>query len=76
MIVNSLLKDDELTMLMQVLQENRDAIVWSISDIKGISPQIVMHKILLEEDCKPRVESQRRLNPGSPKERWYNSGKK
>ena len=57
MIVNSLLKDDELTMLMQVLQENRDSIAWSISDVKGISPQIVMHKILLEEDCKPRVES-------------------
>ena len=60
-IVNLLLKDDELTMLMQVLQKNRDAIAWSISDIKGISPQIIMHKILLEEDCKPRVESQRGL---------------
>ena len=51
MIVNSFLKDHELTMLMQVLQENRNAIACSISDIKGISPQIVMHKILLEEEC-------------------------
>ena len=36
---------------------------WIISDIKGISPSICMHKILMEELHKPSIEPQRRLNP-------------
>ena len=39
------------------------AIRWTIADIKGISPTICMHKILMEESYKPTVEHQRRLNP-------------
>ncbi|KAM2032529.1 hypothetical protein ACFX1T_014533 [Malus domestica] len=39
------------------------AIGWSIADIKGISPSICMHRILLEDNYKPSVEHQRRLNP-------------
>ena len=62
-IMSSLLKYVELTMLMRVLQGNKNVIAWSIVDIKGISLQIIMHKILLEEDCKLRIKSQRRLNP-------------
>ena len=40
-----------------------DAIAWSIDDLKGISPSIYMHKILLEENAKTSIEHQRRLNP-------------
>ena len=32
-------------------------------DIKGISPSLCMHKILLEDCCNNSVEHQRRLNP-------------
>ncbi|XP_075486322.1 uncharacterized protein LOC142525924 [Primulina tabacum] len=35
---------------------------WSISDIRGISPTICMHKILMEESYTPSVDHQR-LNP-------------
>ena len=35
---------------------------WTIEDIKGISPSLVMHKIHLEEHPKPSREPQRRLN--------------
>ena len=31
--------------------------------MKGISPSICMHKILVEDNFKPTVEHQRRLNP-------------
>ena len=31
--------------------------------MKGISPSIFMHKILLEENAKTSIEHQRRLNP-------------
>nr|GEX76387.1 reverse transcriptase domain-containing protein [Tanacetum cinerariifolium] len=34
-----------------------------ITDIKGIDPRFCTHKILMEEDYKPTVQSQRRVNP-------------
>ena len=36
---------------------------YSINDLKGISPKICMHRILLEDNAKPSIEGQRRLNP-------------
>ena len=41
----------------------KKAIAWSIDDLKGISPSICMHKILLNDDAKTSVEHQRSLNP-------------
>jgi hypothetical protein len=49
--------------VLDVLREHKEAIGWTIEDIKGISPSVVMHKIHLEEDAKPSREPQRRLNP-------------
>ena len=34
-----------------------------MDDLKGISPSICMHKILLKEIAKTLIEHQRRLNP-------------
>nr|GEV93886.1 reverse transcriptase domain-containing protein [Tanacetum cinerariifolium] len=34
-----------------------------ISDIKGIDPRFCTHKILMEDDYKPAVQNQRRVNP-------------
>ena len=49
--------------LIRVLREHKTAIGWTITDIKGISPSMCMHRILLEEGSKPPREAQRRLNP-------------
>jgi hypothetical protein len=49
--------------LLDMLKEHKEAIGWSIGDIKGISPAVVMHKIHLEENAKPSREPHRRLNP-------------
>jgi len=49
--------------LLDVLREHKEAIGWTIEDIKGINPSVVMHKIHLEEDTKPSREPQRRHNP-------------
>ncbi|PIN11689.1 hypothetical protein CDL12_15709 [Handroanthus impetiginosus] len=46
-----------------MLRNHKSAIRWTIADIKGISPSFCMHKILLKDDQKPSVKSQRRLNP-------------
>ncbi|GJR52561.1 reverse transcriptase domain-containing protein [Tanacetum coccineum] len=47
----------------KVLKSHKHAIAWKISDIKGIDPQFCTHKILMEENAKPVVQHQRRVNP-------------
>ena len=49
--------------LIRVLREHKTTIGWTIADIKGISPSMCMHRILLEEGSKPTREAQRRMNP-------------
>ena len=49
--------------LLKVLKQHKQAIGWSLADIKGIRTSMCMHRILLEEDSKPTVDAQRRLNP-------------
>ena len=49
--------------LLETLKKYKEAIAWSIEDLKGISPSICMHKILMEKNAKTSIEHQRRLNP-------------
>nr|GFC17730.1 reverse transcriptase domain-containing protein [Tanacetum cinerariifolium] len=49
--------------LINVLNSYKRAIAWKISDIKGIDPRFCTHKILMKENYKPAVQSQRRVNP-------------
>ncbi|XP_071902589.1 uncharacterized protein [Coffea arabica] len=49
--------------LLRVLREHKQAIGWTIADIKGISPAVCMHRIRLEKNAKPVRQAQRRLNP-------------
>lgn len=44
-------------------EEIQNYMVWTIGDLKGISPMICIHKILMEDDHKLVVQPQRRLNP-------------
>ena len=62
-IVAASLTPREEEKLLRVLREHRTALGWTISNIKGISPSICIHKILMEELYKPSIEPQRRLNP-------------
>ncbi|GKF96462.1 hypothetical protein Tco_0289197, partial [Tanacetum coccineum] len=57
------LKDDEKDALLKVLKSHKRAIAWKITDINGIDPRFFTHKILMEDDYKPMVQSQRRVNP-------------
>nr|GEZ88724.1 DNA-directed DNA polymerase [Tanacetum cinerariifolium] len=62
-IISKDLKVDEKEALLKVLKSHKRAIAWKITDIKGIDPRCYTHKILMEEDYKPTVQSQRRVNP-------------
>ncbi|GKA91437.1 reverse transcriptase domain-containing protein [Tanacetum coccineum] len=57
------LKNDEKGVLLKVLKSHKRAISWRITDIKGIDPRFCTHKILMEDDYKPMVQSQRLVNP-------------
>ncbi|GJZ11231.1 reverse transcriptase domain-containing protein [Tanacetum coccineum] len=57
------LKDEDKTALLKVLRSHKRAIAWKISDIKVIDPKFCTHKILMEDNVKPTVQHQRRVNP-------------
>ncbi|GKF09639.1 hypothetical protein Tco_0043863, partial [Tanacetum coccineum] len=62
-IIYKELKDEEKAALLKVLKSHKWAIAWKISDIKGIDPSFCTHMILMEDDFKPAVQHQRRVNP-------------
>ncbi|XP_075074338.1 uncharacterized protein LOC142161953 [Nicotiana tabacum] len=69
-IVYSLLNDVQVERLLEVLKEHRQAIRWTIADIRGIPKGICEHKIQLESETKPSVEHQRRFNPSMQEVFW------
>nr|GEX21100.1 reverse transcriptase domain-containing protein [Tanacetum cinerariifolium] len=62
MIIAKDLKDNEKEALLKVLKSHKKEIAWKITNIKGIDPRFCTHKILMEEDDKPAVQRQRRVN--------------
>nr|GEW41322.1 reverse transcriptase domain-containing protein [Tanacetum cinerariifolium] len=61
-IISKKLKYEEKAALLKVLKSHKRDITWKISDIKGIDPRFCTHKILMEDDFKPVVQHQRRVN--------------
>ncbi|XP_073033708.1 uncharacterized protein [Primulina eburnea] len=62
-IISAALTDAMEGELLKVLKDHKKAFAWKVADIKGISPSICMHKILMEDKYSPLVQPQRRLNP-------------
>nr|GFC21471.1 reverse transcriptase domain-containing protein [Tanacetum cinerariifolium] len=62
-IIAKELGEEEKAALIKVLKSRKRAITWKLSDIQGINPEFYTHKILIEEDYKPAVQHQRRVNP-------------
>ena len=58
-IVNLALPSDNVDVICDKLNSHKNAIGYSINDLKGISPKICMHRILLEDNAKPSIEGQR-----------------
>ena len=78
-IISAALTEIEEQKLLKILRKCKEAIAWSIEDLKGISPSICMHKILLNDDARTSIEHQRRLNPVMKDVRkevlkWLNAG--
>ncbi|GJV28299.1 reverse transcriptase domain-containing protein [Tanacetum coccineum] len=58
-----LILNEDKTALLKVLSSHKRAIAWKISDIKGIDSKFCTHNILMEDNVKPTVQHQRRVNP-------------
>ena len=56
-IISSSVSNMEEEKLLKILKVHKEAIGWSLADIKGIKPSMCMHRILLEEDSKPTVDA-------------------
>ncbi|KAA0060435.1 reverse transcriptase [Cucumis melo var. makuwa] len=62
-IISKELNQKQEERLIEVLKKKKQAIGWTLDDIKGISPTFCMHRIILEEGAKEKIQPQRRLNP-------------
>ncbi|GJZ58249.1 reverse transcriptase domain-containing protein [Tanacetum coccineum] len=62
-VISSALSALEKTKLLKVLKYHKGAIAWSIANIKRIDSSFCTHKILMEDEFKPTVQPQRRVNP-------------
>ena len=62
-VISSLLSNQQENNLLDILRENKQAIGWKITDMKGINPAVCTHHIYLEEEAKSVRQPQRRLNP-------------
>nr|GFD19933.1 reverse transcriptase domain-containing protein [Tanacetum cinerariifolium] len=62
-IIAKELRSEEKAALIKVLKSHKRAIAWKLSDIQCINPEFCTHKILMEDDYKPAVQHQRRVNP-------------
>nr|GEY26016.1 reverse transcriptase domain-containing protein [Tanacetum cinerariifolium] len=62
-IIAKELGDEEKSALIKVFKSHKRAIAWKLSDIHGINLKFCTHKILMEENYKPAVQHQRRVNP-------------
>ena len=56
-IISSSLTAMEEEKLLRVLRDHKQALGWSLADLKGIRPSMCMHRILLEDHHKPSVEA-------------------
>jgi len=57
-IISSKINAQQEGKLLQTLKMHKNALGWTIADIKGISPLICTHRIYLEENAKPSREMQ------------------
>ena len=62
-IISSFLTGKKEEKLLRILRDNKATLGMMIADIKGISPSLCMHKILMDDRYKPTVQPQCCLTP-------------
>ena len=61
-IISDKLSDEETSKLIAILEKHRSVFRYSLQDLKGISPTLCTHRILIDPSSTPSRETQQRLN--------------
>ena len=61
--IGTLITPKQMAELSALLHEYSDVFAWSYKDMPGLNTNIVVHKIPLEEGCKPVKQKLRRAHP-------------
>jgi hypothetical protein len=61
--IGTLITSEQRTKMIALLQEYLDVFAWSYEDMPGLDTNIVVHKIPLEEGCKPVKQKLRKAHP-------------
>ena len=61
--VSSLLTEEEMAQLQQILQANTDVFAWTHLDMTGISPMHASHKLNVVSSVRPVIQRVRRSHP-------------
>jgi len=61
--MNANLNACQVDSLLRVLRAHRKATGYTLDDLKGIDPSVCMHRILMDEDHRPAIEHQSKVNP-------------
>ena len=62
-IIVSDLNENQESKLLKVLKKNKEAIGWTLGNVKDIRPSIVQRRIHLEDNAKSYRDHRRRLSP-------------
>ncbi|CAL8993620.1 unnamed protein product, partial [Prunus brigantina] len=62
--IDSRLSQEEKAELVAFLQNNKDVFAWSPSDMPGIDPQIICHRLHVNPAIKPVAQKRRNFAPG------------
>ena len=58
-IISSNLDTKQEEQLLEVLRKNKEAIGWTLTDLKGFDPSLCTHRIFLEDESRPVREAKR-----------------
>ena len=58
-IISSQLNEEQEKQLLDVLQQNEQAIGWTLAYLRGLDPSLCTHRIFLEDESRPVREAQR-----------------
>ena len=61
-IICANLERGEEEQLMQVLIKNKEVFAWSASDLKGVSRDVIQHKLDVNANVKPKKQKQRKMS--------------
>ena len=65
-IIGKELEKAEEARLIQFLRNNQDIFTWSLSDLRGVSREVIEHTLIVNPNAKPVKQGQRSMS----EERW------